>query len=110
MPKPTLKSERAHLKSVGAFAHPNSGRMQHGLKGDGSNDMFVIDVKEASKSFTVNESVWTKICTDAYKVDPYKNPQILLILGGSTKLAIIESNVLQELMEYKRKYDDSREH
>jgi hypothetical protein len=103
------KSEREELRRAGARPHKNSGR---GLvKGDGSNSMFVIDVKEASKSFTLNESVWSKICTDAYKVDPYKHPQLLVVLGTERKkrLAIIESSVLQELMEIKEEYDNLRE-
>lgn len=98
------KTEQDILKSVGARAHKNSGRGM--IKGDGSDDMFVIDVKEASKSFTLNDAVWTKICSDAYRVDPYKNPQLLIVLGGTKKLAIIDSEVLQELQEIKRKYED----
>jgi hypothetical protein len=68
----------------------------------------VWDVKEASKSFTLNESVWSKICTDAYKVDPYKNPGLFIVLGGTKRLAIIEMSVLQELLETKWMYEDLR--
>lgn len=97
------KSERDILKSIGARAHPNSGRNH--VKGDGSDDMFVWDVKEASKSFALNDAVWTKITSDAYRVDPYKNPGLFIVLGGTKRLAIIEMDVLQDLME--RANDDS---
>jgi hypothetical protein len=100
---PSIKSEREILKSVGARPHPNSGR--NTIKADGSDDMFVIDVKEASKSFTLNDRVWTKICSDSYQVDPYKSPQLLIVLGGTKRLAIIESDILQELQEAKRTLD-----
>lgn len=97
------KSERNILKSIGAKPHPNSGRNY--VKGDGSDDTFVWDVKEASKSFTLSESVWSKICTDAYKVNPYKNPGLFIVLGGTKQLAIIEMSVLQELLEAKEEWD-----
>lgn len=92
------RSERRALQAAGAKPHPNSGRGTF-KKGDGSDDTFVIDVKEASKSFTLNERVWSKICTDAYKVDPYKHPQLLIVLGEDNKkrLAIVESGVLQAM-------------
>lgn len=91
------QSEVAILKSVGAKPHKNSGRGY--VKGDGSDNKFVIDVKEAEKSFTLSKSVWDKICTDAYKVDPNKDPQLLVVLGGRHKLAIIDSFVLQDLQK-----------
>lgn len=90
------KTERDILKSIGARAHPNSGRNY--VKGDGSDERFVWDVKEASKSFGLTEKVWLKVCTDAYKVDPYKNPGLFVVLGGNKKLAIIEMDVLQDLI------------
>lgn len=94
----TLKSERAILKDVGAKPHPNSGRGQF-KKGDGSDDMFVIDVKEAAKSFTLNMGVWKKICSDSYKTDPYKHPQLLIVFGEYDKkyLSVIETDVLNAL-------------
>lgn len=84
------KTERNELKRLGAKAHPNSGRGM--VKGDGSDDTFVIDVKEAAKSFSLNEKVWSKVCTDAYKVDPYKQPMLAIILGVERpkRLAIVD--------------------
>lgn len=94
------KSERNELAIAGAKPHSNSGRGQW-KKGDGSDNTFVIDVKEASKSFTLNESVWSKICTDAYRVDPFKAPQLLIVLGVENKkrLAIVESYILQDMQK-----------
>lgn len=97
--KPSLKSEREWLKHIGARSHPSSGRGPI-LKADGSDDMFVWDVKETGKSFSLNEGVWSKICTDAYKVDPYKNPALLVIVGGRLKLAVVEASVLTELRDF----------
>lgn len=101
------KSEREILKRHGIKPHKNSGRGM--VKGDGSDDYFVWDVKEASKSFALNENVWSKISTDAYKVDPYKNPALLVVLGGTTELAIIPMSILKELMDTAWRYEDLRE-
>jgi hypothetical protein len=98
------KSERDALKSIGAKVHKNSGR--NFTKGDGSDSTFIWDVKEASRSFSLTVPVWNKICTDAYKVDPYKNPGLFVILDNSKELAIIEMSVLQQLMEYQRMYEE----
>lgn len=94
-----LKSERSILKDYKITPHYNSGRGRF-MKADGSDDLFVWDVKEAEKSFALNEKVWTKICSDAYKTDPYKNPGLLVVLGGKTNLAIIEASVLKGLREH----------
>lgn len=96
----TLKSEQAILKSYGITPQPNSGRSKIGSqKGDGQDDLFVWDVKEAAKSFRFDEATWTKICTDAYRVDPYKYPALLIVLGGTTELALIEASVLKHLRQ-----------
>jgi hypothetical protein len=94
-----LNSERRELRAAGARPHPNSGRGH--VKGDGSDDMFVIDVKEAAVSFALNSKRWGKAKLDAYVVDKTKHPQLLVVLGTGKKvrLAIIESAVLQELQE-----------
>ena len=96
------KTERDILLRHGIKPHKNSGRGM--IKGDGSDERFVWDVKEASKSFALNESVWSKICTDAYKVDPYKAPALLVVLGGTTELAVVEVSVLKEMMTWIDRY------
>jgi len=94
-------SERSELKRIGAKPHKNSGRGM--TKADGSLDRYVVDVKEYSKSFSVNQDVWAKIVTDTLKVDPEKSPVIMLVLGETKKvrLAIIEWNEFELLREIR---------
>lgn len=93
-------SERGELKKIGAKAHKNSGRGQY-QKADGSTDDFVVDVKEAGKSFTLNQEVWAKIVTDTLKTDKNKYPALLLAIGETQKirLAVIEWAALEDLLE-----------
>jgi hypothetical protein len=93
-------SERGELKRINAKAHKNSGRGQY-QKADGSTDEFVVDVKEAGKSFTLNQEVWAKIVTDTLKTDKNKYPALLLAIGETQKirLAVIEWAALEDLME-----------
>lgn len=91
-------SERSESKRIGAKQHKNSGRNMQ--KGDASWNNFVIDFKEVGKSFTLNKDVWAKACTDAIKNG--KDPAIVVVIGeGNTKtrLAIIEMDMLEQLME-----------
>lgn len=94
-------SERSELKRIGAKPHKNSGRGM--TKADGSLDKYVVDVKEYSKSFSVNQDVWAKIVTDTLRVDPEKSPVIMLVLGETKKvrLAIIEWNEFELLREIR---------
>lgn len=94
-------SERSELKRMGAKGHKNSGRGQY-QKADGSTDRFVVDIKEYSKSISLNENMWAKIVTDCLKTDNTKNPLLQIVLGGGNKkvrLAVIEWEVLRELLE-----------
>ena len=45
--------------------------------------------------------MWAKICTDAMKVDPNKSPMLYVVLGGKTRLAVVEYAVLEDLMEMR---------
>lgn len=93
------KLERSESKRIGAKVHKNSGRGK--VKGDADNDHFVIDYKFASKSFTINEAVWGKICSDAMKHDKNKSPMLYLVLGEGNKtvrLAVVEYAILEELI------------
>jgi hypothetical protein len=95
-----MMSERGELKRIGAKQHKNSGRGM--VKADGSDDQFVIDVKEYEKSFSITQDNWSKIVMDTMSVDRKKNPAIMLVLGKGDKkirLAIIEWNVFKELRE-----------
>ena len=91
-------SERSELKRAGLKAHKNSGRGM--VKADGSDDEFVVDVKEYSKSFSITQDNWAKIVTDTMKVNRSKNPALMIVIGEGNKkirLAVIEWNVFEEL-------------
>jgi len=93
-------SERAESKRLGAKQHKNSGRNTQ--KGDATWKNFVVDFKEASKSFTLNKDVWAKAVTDSIKAGTDKSPAIIVILGeGNSKvrLAIMELEVLEQILE-----------
>jgi len=91
-------SERAESKRIGAKQHKNSGR--NTKKGDATWRNFVVDFKESSKSFTLNQDVWAKAATDAIRAGTDKSPAIVVILGEGnkkTRLAIIEFDLLDQL-------------
>jgi len=91
-------SERSELKRAGIKPHKNSGR--GAVKADGSDDEFVVDVKEYSKSFSITQDNWAKIVTDTMRVNRSKNPALMLVIGEGNKkirLAVIEWNVFEEL-------------
>jgi outer membrane phospholipase A len=76
-------SEKGEIKRINATAHKNSGRGNK--KGDATWKSFVIDIKEAKKSFTLNEKVWAKITTDAIKSGIDKSPALIIVLGDGPK-------------------------
>jgi len=91
-------SERSESKRLGAIQHKNSGRNTQ--KGDATWNNFLVDFKECSKSFTLNEEVWAKVVTDAIKQG--KDPALMIILGQGNKkvrLTIIETEMLQQLVD-----------
>jgi outer membrane phospholipase A len=91
-------SERSESKRIGAKQHKNSGR--NNTKGDASWNNFVVDFKECSKSFTLNQDVWAKATTDALKKS--MDPALIIVLGEGTqkvRLAIIELDMLEQLVE-----------
>jgi hypothetical protein len=93
-------SERGELRRIGAKQHKNSGRGM--VKADGSNEDFVIDVKEYAKQYSVSVDSWSKIVTDTMRVDRKKDPALMVVLGEGTKkvrLAIIEWEVFEQLRE-----------
>ena len=98
------KLERNESKRIGAKQQKNSGRGQY-QKGDAVlgqfDEEFVVDFKFAERSVTLNENMWAKICTDAMKVDPNKSPMLYIVLGGKTRLAVVEYAVLEDLMEMR---------
>lgn len=93
-------SERSEIKRIGAKAQKNSGRGQI-QKGDATLPGYLVDIKEYSKSFSISQDVWAKIVTDTLRVDPERNPVLMVVLGDTkkTRLAIIEWNHFEELRE-----------
>jgi hypothetical protein len=93
----TNASEQALIKRMGGKSHKNSGRGMK--KADGSWNNFIIDVKEAGRSFTLNTDVWSKICTDTAKVNIHKDPALIVSFTDTgTKLAVIALDVLERLL------------
>jgi len=98
-------TERGEAKRDRARQQKNSGRGQY-QKGDAQWHQFVVDYKEAASSFNLNKDVWSKICTDTFKVNRNMFPALKLIIGEESKirLAVIEWALLEELIdasEYK---------
>ena len=94
-------SERSEAKRDGAKQQKNSGRGQY-QKGDALWRMFVVDYKEYEKSISISQTIWGKVCTDAFKVSREKYPLLKLILGkdnSKTRLAVIEWSLLEQLVE-----------
>lgn len=93
-------SEQSEIKRDGARAQKNSGRGKY-QKGDAILEPFLVDYKEASKSFTLNKEVWAKICTDTFRVSRDLYPCLKVIIGddgSKTRLAVIEWALLEDLI------------
>lgn len=100
-------SERGEAKRDGAKQQKNSGRGQY-QKGDAKWYNFVVDYKESNSSFTLNKDVWSKICTDTFKVNRNMHPALKIIIGEDSKirLGIIEWSMLEELVQF---WEDNHE-
>lgn len=94
-------SERGEAKRDGAKQQKNSGRGQY-QKGDAKWYNFVVDYKESNSSFNLNKDVWSKICTDTFKVNRNMHPALKIIIGEDSKirLGIIEWSMLEELVKF----------
>lgn len=94
-------SERSEAKRDGAKQQKNSGRGQY-QKGDAKWYSFVVDYKETNSSFNLNKDVWSKICTDTFKVNRNMHPALKVILGEDSKvrLGIVEWSTLTELINF----------
>jgi hypothetical protein len=94
-------SERSEAKRDGAKAQKNSGRGPY-QKGDAIWNDFVVDYKEYEKSISISQSIWSKVCTDTFKVSREKYPVLKIILGkdnSKTRLAVIEWSLFEEMEE-----------
>ena len=102
-------SERGEVKRDGAKAQKNSGRGAY-QKGDSQWHDFVVDYKEYSKSISISKEIWSKICTDTFKVSRDKYPVLKLILGGEgtkTRLAVIEWALFEQMVECWETHNDN---
>lgn len=94
-------SEKGEAKRDGAKLQKNSGRGKI-QKGDARMGNFVVDYKEYSKSISISEEIWAKICTDTFKVDRSAYPLLKLILGEGnrkTRLAVIEWELFEQMLK-----------
>ena len=94
-------SEKGEAKRDGARQQKNSGRGKI-QKGDATWNGFVVDYKEYSKSISISEEIWAKICTDTFKVSRSYHPLLKLILGEGarkTRLAVVEWSLFEEMVE-----------
>lgn len=94
-------SEKGEAKRDGARQQKNSGRGKI-QKGDATWNGFVVDYKEYSKSISISEEIWAKICTDTFKVSRSYHPLLKLILGEGarkTRLAVVEWALFEEMVE-----------
>lgn len=82
------ESERKMAKEIGAEPTKNSGRGMY--KGDMRLDNFLIDLKEVSKSFQLDLSVWAKICTDAATYGYDTKPLLLIKFPNGVRLAVTD--------------------
>ena len=94
-------SERSEAKRDRAKQQKNSGRGDY-QKGDAIWNGFVVDYKETGKSVAVSKEMWSKVCTDTFKVSRAYHPVLKLVIGegnSKTRLAVIEWSLLEQLVE-----------
>lgn len=89
-------SEKTETLRIGGTLNKNSGRGQFN-KGDATVGPFTVDIKEYSKSFSLTEAVWAKICTDA--ITNRNEPALKIVLNGRTRMMVISEDMFNELME-----------
>jgi len=94
-------SEKSEAKRDGAKQQKNSGRGKY-QKGDARWYSFIVDYKEAEKSFTMNREIWSKICTDTFKVNRNMHPCLKVIIGTDSRirLGVVEWAILEELVKF----------
>lgn len=92
-------SERGEVLRDGARAQKNSGRGKF-QKGDAVIGPFVYDIKEYSKSFSINPGFWSKACTDAFR-SGNKEPALKIVMGDVNKvrLWVISDDMFHEMLE-----------
>jgi hypothetical protein len=92
-------SEKAEILRDGAKAQKNSGRGKI-QKGDAQIGPFTYDIKEYPKSFTINQTFWSKVCTDAFK-SGNTEPALKIVMGDVNKvrLWVISDDMFHEMLD-----------
>lgn len=96
-------SERSEIKRLGAKPVKNSGRGIN--KADAVWRGFTVDIKEYKESFSLSRKVWAKLCSDSL-THRGTDPMLLVVLNGTTRLAVIELSVLEELLNDKEHHEN----
>lgn len=102
-------SEQSEAKRAGAKLHRNSGRGWI-EKGDANLGPFLVDFKEANKSFTLNRAVWAKVQTDALRMRMI--PTLGVALGETeaekVRLWVLSDTMFKEMLEaWEEKYGET---
>src|SRR6185437_4910374 len=99
------KSEKQEIVKMGGKPQPNSGRGKY-KKGDAVLGPFIVDVKEAKKSFNLNEKVWAKVCSDAAK--HLQEPALMVAIGEGDQTVrtwVIGDTMFHQMLEcWQAKY------
>lgn len=96
-------SEASEVKRDKATAQKNSGRGQY-QKGDARLDIFTVDYKEFSKTFSLSRSVWAKVCTDAMR-NGRTEPALKVILGeGNQKIRlwVVAEHIMEDYIRLRK--------
>lgn len=86
-------TEKRELKKRGAKVHPNSGAGR--IKFDGSDEESIIEVKDATSSFTIKKSLISSLYKDASRQG---KQGVLLIKMGEF---LIEARITRSLVDSK---------
>lgn len=87
-------AERRQAKKDGAKTVKNSGRGK--IKGDATHGEFVVDYKHRSKSFSMTEKEWAKLCKDAWS-NGNRYPLMKIIYGEGREVAILDWHLFMEM-------------
>lgn len=101
-------SEASEVKRDGAKAQKNSGRGQY-QKGDAILDIFTVDYKEFSKSFSLSRSVWAKVCTDSFR-NGQNEPALKVILGDGNqkvRLWVVAEHIIEDYIRLRKIEEDA---
>lgn len=101
-------SEASEVKRDGAKAQKNSGRGQY-QKGDARLDIFTVDYKEFSKSFSLSRDVWAKVCTDAIR-NGRTEPALKVVLGDGNqkiRLWVVAEHIMEDYIRLRKLEEES---